>query len=86
MSASEDKDPYERFRNKISLEESKSFSTCPPSGNRFDGLLLASRKDAAPASWLCPGRACMCKTRRILASSGEVHEENVLGNLLFLDS
>jgi hypothetical protein len=39
--------------------------TCPPSGNQVDGLPLAPRKDAASASRPFPGRACMCKTRRV---------------------
>jgi hypothetical protein len=40
-----------RLRNKISLDERKCFCTCLPSGNQVDGLPLASRKDAASASW-----------------------------------
>ena len=50
-----------------SLDESKSFCTCPPSGNQVDGLPLAPRnKDAAPASWPFFGRACMYETRGFL--------------------
>ena len=47
------------------FDESKSFCTCPPSGNQVDGLPLASLKDAASASWPFSGRACMCETRRV---------------------
>jgi hypothetical protein len=39
------------FQNKISLDENKSFCTCPPSGNQVDGLSLAPRlnfQDAHP--------------------------------------
>ena len=60
--------------------ESKSFCTCPPSGNQVDGLPLAPRKDAASASWPFFGRACMYETRRVFSSSGDVSEANVLGN------
>jgi hypothetical protein len=51
-------------------DESKSFCTCPPSGNQVDGLPLAPRKDAASANWPFSGRACMYKTRRVFSSSG----------------
>jgi hypothetical protein len=56
------------------LGESKTLCTCSPSGNRVDGLPLASRKDAASASWFFSGRVCMYETRRVFLSSGEVSE------------
>jgi hypothetical protein len=62
------------------LGERKSFCTCPPNGNQVDGLPLALRKDAASASWLFSGRACMYETRLVFTSSGDVSEANVLGN------
>ena len=65
--------------NKRSLDESKAFSTCPPSGNQVDGLPLAPR-------WLFFGRACMYETRRVFSSSGEDCEPNVRVNLYFSDS
>ena len=66
-----------------SFDESRSFCTCPPSGNQVDGLPLAPRKDAAPASWPFCGRACMYETRRVFSSSGEACDVNVLVNLEF---
>ena len=74
------------MRNKRSLDESKAFSTCPPSGNQVDGLPLARRKDAASAS--CPffGRACRCKTRRVFSISDEVYYAKVVVNIENLDS
>ena len=66
--------------------ESKSFCTCPPSGNQVDGLPLAPRKDTAAASWLFSGRACIRKTRRVFLSSADVSDANVLVNLYFSDS
>ena len=75
------------MRNKRILDESRTFCTCPPSGNQVDGLPLALRnKDAARASWPFSGRACMYETRRVFLSSDEVSEVKVLVNLYFLDS
>ena len=74
------------MRNKRSLDESKAFSTCPPSGNQVDGLPLAPRKDAASASWPFFGRACMYETRRVFLRSDEVSDVNVLVNIENSDS
>jgi hypothetical protein len=51
-----------------------------------DRLPLAPRKDAASASWVSSGRACMYETRCVFASSGDVSDAHVLGNLYFSDS
>ena len=80
------RDRQERVRNKRSLDESKSFCTCPPSGNQVDGLPLAPRKDAASASWPFSGRACIHKTRRVFSRSGYFSDANVLVNLENSDS
>jgi hypothetical protein len=69
-----------------SFDESKSFCTCSLSGNQVDGLPLAPRKDAASASWLCAGRALICKFRRVFSSYGDISKENLLGNLYLSDS
>ena len=57
-----------------------------PSENQVDGLPLAPRKDAAPAIWPFFGRACMCKTRRVFSSSGDVYDASVVVNLENSDS
>jgi hypothetical protein len=67
------------------LDKTRSFCTCPPSGNQVDGLPLAPHKNAASASWPFSGRACMCKTRSVFSSSGKVCYANVLGSLYFSD-
>ncbi len=77
----EHRDRQDRLEIRRSLDESKSFCTCPPSGNQVDGLPLAPRKDAASASWPFSGRACMCETRRVFLISGDVSDANVLVNL-----
>jgi hypothetical protein len=64
-------------------DKSRSFCTCPSSGNQVDGLPLAPRRDAASASWPFSGRANMCETRRVFLSSGEVYDVNVFVNLYF---
>jgi hypothetical protein len=47
---------------------------------------VQSGKDAASASWLCPGRACMCEIRRVFLSYGDVSEVKVLVKLYYVDS
>ena len=69
------------------LGESKSFCTCPPSGNQVDGLPLAPRnKDSASASRLFFWSSVHVETRRVFLSSDEVCDANVLVNLYFSDS
>ena len=66
------RDRQERLRNKRSIDERKSFCTCPPSGNQVDGLPL-------PPRWPFSGRACIYETRRVFSSSDEVCYAKVLG-------
>ena len=73
------RDRQERLLNKRSLDESKSFCTCPPSGNQVDGLPLASR-------WpFSVERACV-KLDVFFSSSDEVYDANVRVNIENPDS
>jgi hypothetical protein len=56
------------------------------SNDPYRTYICTRNKDAASASWLFSGRACMCETRRVFPSSDEVCYAKVLVNLYISDS